>query len=168
VESGCNVGVTKAQAIVSLLAGRLSTKSKSVEGPKKKVSTPIAREHSARAIGSVGCRCQPQDQQVSRFGSEGGNRFSPVGPIPKCASLFSRHVLTMLDQSRAKSALDDLALYLAPFQNVSFSVSSREHHNICGERDGVEFAKQRRRDVCVHRGGGGTKKSMPSRRHPSG
>ena len=37
-----------------------------------------------------------------------------------------------------------------------------------GERDGVEFAKRRRRDVCVHRGGGGTKKLMPSRRHPSG
>ena len=33
------------------------------------------------------------------------------------------------------------------------SVSSHEYHDVCGERDGVEFA---------------TKKSMPSRRHPSG
>jgi len=33
------------------------------------------------------------------------------------------------------------------------SVSSQEYHGICGERDGVDFA---------------TKKSMPSRRHPSG
>jgi len=32
-------------------------------------------------------------------------------------------------------------------------VSSQEFHDICGERDGVDFA---------------TKKSMPSRRHPSG
>lgn len=116
MEGGRNVGVTKAQAIGGMLAGRLSTESESVEGPKKKVPTPIAREHSTRAIGSVGCRCQPQDEQVSRFGPEGGNRLSPVGPIPECASLFSCHLLTMLDQSWAKSALDDLALNLAPFQ----------------------------------------------------
>ncbi len=28
-----------------------------------------------------------------------------------------------------------------------FSVSFHEYHDVCGERDGVEFAKQRRRDV---------------------
>ena len=27
------------------------------------------------------------------------------------------------------------------------SVSSQEYHDVCGERDGVEFAKRRRRDV---------------------
>ncbi len=48
------------------------------------------------------------------------------------------------------------------------SASFHRYGGVRGERDGVEFAKQRRRDVCVHRGGGGTKKSMPSRRHPSG
>ncbi len=48
------------------------------------------------------------------------------------------------------------------------SASFHKYGNVCGERDGVEFAKRRRRDVCAHRGGGGTKKSMPLRRHPLG
>ncbi len=48
------------------------------------------------------------------------------------------------------------------------SASFHRYGGVRGERDGVEFAKRRRRDVCEHRGGGGTKKSMPSRRHPSG
>ncbi len=48
------------------------------------------------------------------------------------------------------------------------SASFHRYGGVRGERDGVEFAKPRRRDVCVHRGGGGTKKLMPSRRHPSG
>jgi len=48
------------------------------------------------------------------------------------------------------------------------SASFHKYGDVCGERDGIEFAKQRRRDVCVHRGEGATKKLMPSRRHPSG
>jgi len=48
------------------------------------------------------------------------------------------------------------------------SASFHKYGDVCGERDGIEFAKQRRRDVCVHREGGATKKLMPSRRHPSG
>ncbi len=54
------------------------------------------------------------------------------------------------------------------FVPPTLSVSSQEYHDVCGKRDGVEFAKQRRRDVTVHRGGGATKKSKPSRRHPLG
>ncbi len=34
---------------------------------------------------------------------------------------------------------------------IRASVSSHEYHDICGERDGVEFAKRRRRDVCGSR-----------------
>jgi hypothetical protein len=52
--------------------------------------------------------------------------------------------------------------------SVALSVPSHEYHDICGEREGVEFAKRPRRDVTVHSGGGATKKSMPSRCHPSG
>ena len=48
------------------------------------------------------------------------------------------------------------------------SASFPKYDDVCGERDGVEFAKRQRRDVTVHRGGGATKKSTPSRRHPSG
>ncbi|TDI18534.1 MAG: hypothetical protein E2P05_00335 [Acidobacteria bacterium] len=28
-----------------------------------------------------------------------------------------------------------------------YGVSSHEYHDVCGERDGIKFAKQRRRDV---------------------
>ena len=125
MEGGRNIGVTKAQAIVSLLAGRLSTKSKPVKGAEKKVSTPVTREHSTGAIGSVGRWCQPQNQQARRSGSERGDGFSPVGPVQKCASLFSSYLLTVLDQTWAKSALDDFLLKPVQFQAVSFSVSSR-------------------------------------------
>ncbi len=115
MEGSRNIGVTKAQAIVALLAGRLSAKSKSVKGPEKKVSTAVAREHSTGAIGSVGRGRQPQDQQVSRSISERGNRFSPVGPIQECTPLFPCHLLTMLDQAGTKSTLNDLLLNLPQF-----------------------------------------------------
>ena len=48
------------------------------------------------------------------------------------------------------------------------SVSLHRYGGVRGERDGVKFAKRQRHDVTVHRGGGATKKLMPSRRHPSG
>jgi len=48
------------------------------------------------------------------------------------------------------------------------SVSLYRYGGVRGERDGVKFAKRQRHDVDVHRGGGATKKLMPSRRHPSG
>ncbi len=51
---------------------------------------------------------------------------------------------------------------------VVLSASFHKYGDVCGQRDGVEFAKGRRRDVSVHHGGGATKKLMPSRRHPSG
>ena len=127
MEGGRNIGVTKAQAIVLLSAGRLSTKSKPVEGAEKKVSAPVTREHSTGAVGSVGRRCQPQDQQMSRSGSERGNGFSPVGPVQKCASFFSRYLLTVLNQAWGQSALDDFPLNPGQFQVVSFSVSSRRY-----------------------------------------
>ncbi len=137
MEGGRNIGVTKAQAIVLLSAGRLSTKSKPVEGAEKKVSTPVTREHSTGAIGSVGRRCQPQDQQVSRSGSERGDGFSPVGPVQKCASLFSSYLLTVLDQTWAKSALDSFPLNSAQFQTVSFSGAQ-----IQDEHDGYSQCKE--------------------------
>ena len=62
--------------------------------------------------------------------------------------------------------LDEACSFSA--RNLLLSVSFHKYGDVCGERDGVEFAKRRRRDVSVHHGGGATKKSMPSRRHPSG
>ena len=48
------------------------------------------------------------------------------------------------------------------------SASLQKYGEVCGERDGGEFAKRRRRDASAHREGGATKKSMPARRHPLG
>ncbi|MEE8462683.1 MAG: hypothetical protein V3S50_11230 [Acidobacteriota bacterium] len=36
---------------------------------------------------------------------------------------------------------------LPRFVPIIIGVSSHEYHDVCGERDGVEFAKRRRRDV---------------------
>lgn len=140
MEGGRNVGVMKAQAIVALLAGGLSAKSKSVESLKKKVPAPIAREHSTGAIGSVGGRRQAQDEQVSRLGSQGGNRFPPVGPIPECTSLFSCHLLTMFDQAWAKSALDDLVLNLAPFHRTNMTDIPKVKNTNCSKESLTSFS----------------------------
>ena len=67
--------------------------------------------------------------------------------------------------------LDSVALlHLLPAPSTFHLLSTLFHKygDVCGERNGVEFAKRRRRDVPVHRGGGATKKLAPSRRHPSG
>ncbi len=75
-------------------------------------------------------------------------------------------ISTFVDQMWWNKGMNHIDCFQAV--NRMLSVSLHKYGNVCGERDGVEFAKRRRRDVTVHRGGGATKKSMPSRRHPSG
>ena len=61
------------------------------------------------------------------------------------------------------------SLVLTVLRSVGLpSVSLHRYSGVRGERDGVKFAKRQRHDVDVHRGGGATKKLMPSRRHLSG
>ena len=53
-------------------------------------------------------------------------------------------------------------------KGAGLSAAFHKCGDVCAQRDGVEFAKRIRRDVPVHRGGGTTKESESSRRHPPG
>jgi len=53
-----------------------------------------------------------REDWIPEFEEPGGRQ---VGPVQKCASLFSRHLLTVLDQAWAKSALDSFPLNSAQF-----------------------------------------------------
>ncbi len=107
-------------------------------------------------------------------GNEGINLFvRQVVPVPggwlaflgmdflsayEIEALLDVRNLTNEDSGKVRTEVGDVSLVRSPRTvrggiSVRFSVSSHNDGDVCGERDGVEFA---------------TKKSMPSRRHPSG
>ena len=78
------------------------------------------------------------------------------------AALLARIMHKFSTASPQASVLTVLRLVGLP------NVLLHRYGGVRGERDGVKFAKRQRHDVDVHRGGGATKKLMPSPPPPFG
>jgi hypothetical protein len=109
--NGCgDVAVDELKTVVAIYGMRLIRKAKAVQGAIKPVSGAVAGEDTTRAIASVSCGCESNDEQPGVQTSETRYGTSPVFLIPEAANLFTRDLLAVGSQPRAKAACFDLVL----------------------------------------------------------
>ncbi len=109
--NGCgDVAVNELEAVVAIYGMRLIREAKAVQGAIKPISGAVAGEDTTRAIASVSCGCESNDEQPGVQASQTRYGASPVFLIPEAANLFTRDLLAVGRQTRAEAARFDLVL----------------------------------------------------------
>ena len=127
VKGGGDEGVNELQAIADVGRRRLIAKSGLIHGPVEKVAGSVAGEHSASAVGSMRCGCQPNDQEACLQIAKVRYGLTVVLIIAKGRSLFACDLLAMGVQARALRAGGDPLIQRMPGEIW------RHGSNLCSE-----------------------------------
>src|ERR1039458_6949687 len=107
-DSRYHEGAGQGKPIVDAHALRLVGKARAPQGSEQPVAGPVAGEHPAGAIGTVGRRRQTYEQDPCCRVAETGNRTTPIVLVHKRGSLFDSHLFAPLDQTGAAATGHDL------------------------------------------------------------
>jgi hypothetical protein len=101
VDHGGNETVLEVEPVVGMGGGGLVSESKSVEGFVEPFSTAVSREHSPRAIGSVGGGGKPYDEEPSFRVSKVGDGLGVVDFLLVGGAFFPGDFLAIGTESGA-------------------------------------------------------------------
>jgi len=98
-------GATQFESVAAMCRRRLVGESRPVQRAVEPVAAAVAGEHPSRAIGPVRAGGKTQDEQSRSRIPETRHTTTPVIVVPECGTLFDRHALSPLDESRTCHAL---------------------------------------------------------------
>jgi hypothetical protein len=103
-----DVSVGEREAIVEPRRGRLVREAGTVERTVEPVTRAIAREHAARAIATMGCRRETDDEQPCARVAKPADRLCPIALAGEAFRDVLRGRLTTLHESLAPAARGDV------------------------------------------------------------
>jgi hypothetical protein len=106
-DHGTDPAIRQPHAVAPRDRIRLRGETGVVEDGIEKVAGTVAGKGAASAIGAVGSRSQPQDQDTSFFITEGRDGLSPINPIAVSTTLAGGYFLAILAQTGASLAADN-------------------------------------------------------------
>src|SRR5208283_222811 len=107
---GGDVGPVELHAVVARIAGGLRRKSRAVQHAVEDVAGTVASEHAAGAVGPMGSRREPQNQDPRARVAERRHGLSPVFPVEVSSALGSGDAGGIFSEPRTETAGHDPGL----------------------------------------------------------